>query len=513
MTDDITLLQTFVAEHSDAAFRALVELRIDFVHATALRQVGGDAHLAREVTQNVFLDLARKARTLAGRPNLTGWFYTSTRFAAAKAQRTRGRRMNYETKAHAMHEILSSASGPAIEWNELRPVIDDALGELGENDRNAILLRFFEGRSHAEVGTAIGLAENSARMRVERALEKLRERLARRGITSTATALGVALAHQPSIAAPVGLAASISGGALAGAAVTAGGTGLGALFSALNFMSSTKLIVGTVGALTVVGIGAWLNGSRHDAIRTDARSATAVSTGTEIATLREENVRLRGELSRHSSSSAGDRSSPAAAGRTAGASTPTVDTLRVLIDLRRRKLANLEFEFFSEGAQLEAAFVELFALSPTEATTLQGTLDATRERMAVLIRENTSVGRAPNGDVTIAVKPFPEAGGNAYDAMLKTFKDTLGVERHNAFLALGAEQAEKMFGRFGTSERAINLSREGAGSELRYRIHDRTRHGPQSNSNYVSDRLMPERFLREIGPLADLLPSDFAPPR
>jgi hypothetical protein len=115
--------------------------------------------------------------------------------------------------------------------------------------------------------------------------------------------------------------------------------------------------------------------------------------------------------------------------------------------------------------------------------------------------------------VMIAVKPFPEAGGTAYDAMLKTFKDTLGAERYNAFLALGAEQAEKMFGRFGTSERAISLSREGLGSELRYRINDRTRHGPQNNSNYVSDRLTPERFLREIGPLADLLPSDFAPSR
>ena len=509
MTNDTTLLQTFVAEHSDTAFRALVELRIDFVHAAALRQVGGDAHLAREVTQNVFLDLARKARTLAGRPNLTGWLYTSTRFAAAKARRSRGRRMNYETKAHAMHEILSSGSASAIEWNELRPVIDDALGGLGANDRNAILLRFFEGRSHAEVGAAIGLAENSARMRVERALEKLRERLAQRGITSTATALGVALAQQPAIAAPVGLAASISGGALAGAAITAGGTGLGAAFSVLHFMGSTKLMVGTVATIAAVGIGAWLSGSRRDDIHTDARSATVALAGTEITALREENLRLRDELSRRSS--AGERSS-AAAGSTTRASTSVVDTLRVLIDLRRRKLANLEFEFVGEGARLEPAFVELFALSPTEVTTLQGTLDATRERIASLIRENTSVGRAPNGDVTIAVKPFPEAGGNAYDAMLKTFKDTLGAERHNAFLALGAEQAEKMFG-FGTSERAVNLSREGVGSELRYRIHDRTRDGPQSNSNYVSDRLTLERFLREIGPLADLLPSDFAPSR
>lgn len=511
MTDDTALLQTFVAEHSDAAFRALVERRIDFVHAAALRQVGGDAHLAKEVTQNVFLDLARKARALAGRSNLAGWFYTSTRFAAAKARRSRGRQMNYETKAHAMHAILSSGPAAEIEWNELRPVIDDALGELGENDRNAILLRFFEGRSHAELGAAIGLVENSARMRVERALEKLRERLARRGITSTATALGVALVNQPAMAAPAGLAASISGGALAGAAVTAGGTGLSAVFSVMNFMSSTKLVVGTVGAIAAVGIGAWLSGPRRDEAHTGARPTAVALTGAEITALREENHRLRDELSRQSGTR--ERGGAASAERTAGAANPAVDTLRVLVDLRQRKLANLEVEFVSEEARLEPAFVELFALSPTEVEALQGALDATRERVATLIRENSSIGRAPNGDVMIAVKPFPEAGGTAYDAMLKTFTDTLGAERYNAFLALGAEQAEKLFGRFGTSERTISLSREGFGSEQRYRINDRTRHGPQNNSNYVSDRLTPERFLREIGPLADLLPSDFAPSR
>ncbi len=159
--------------------------------AAALRQVGGDVHLAQEVAQGVLLDVARKARRLALRPTITGWLYTNGRFAAAKALRSRLRRLNHETEAQAMNDLLSPpAVGPAGEtdWNELRPVLDAAMHELSEPDREAILLRFFEGRSLAEVGAAIGLAENSARMRVERALEKLRVRLARRGSTSTAAA-------------------------------------------------------------------------------------------------------------------------------------------------------------------------------------------------------------------------------------------------------------------------------------------------------------------------------------
>src|SRR6185369_15505610 len=126
----------------------------------------------------------------------------------------------------------------------------EAMHELAEPDRTALLLRFFDGRSLAEVGAAIGLAENSARMRVDRALEKLRERLARRGITSTGAALGVALANQPAIAAPAGLATTIAGTSFAGAALLAGGGAAAWVLPVLEFMNTTKIILGSLGALT-----------------------------------------------------------------------------------------------------------------------------------------------------------------------------------------------------------------------------------------------------------------------
>src|SRR5687767_12285574 len=106
MHDDASLLRLFIDESSDVAFRELVLRRFDFVYASALRQVGGDAHLAREVAQNVFMDLARKARALSARSNIAGWLYTSTRFAASKALRSRVRRLNHETAAQLTSEIL-----------------------------------------------------------------------------------------------------------------------------------------------------------------------------------------------------------------------------------------------------------------------------------------------------------------------------------------------------------------------------------------------------------------------
>src|SRR6266498_2943845 len=156
MNSDIELLRDYVNDGAEANFSTLVARRIDFVYACALRQVGGDAHLAEEVAQSVFLDLARKARGLAQRPSITGWLYTSTRFAAAKARRTRWRRENRETQAHDMEAITTMHSRQEIEWDELRPVIDEAMHELHERDREAILQRYFEGRPFAEVGLAIG---------------------------------------------------------------------------------------------------------------------------------------------------------------------------------------------------------------------------------------------------------------------------------------------------------------------------------------------------------------------
>ena len=177
-------------------------------YSAALRQVNEDSHLAEDVAQLVFTDLARKAQSLSARPALAGWLYTSTHFAATMAVRTERRRRNREQEAHLMHELLQR-SEPDRDWSLVRPTLDAAMLELDESDREAVLLRYFENRPHAEIAVRLGTSENTARMRVERALERLHGLLTCRGIKTTATLSAIISANAVQ-AAPVGLAVTIS---------------------------------------------------------------------------------------------------------------------------------------------------------------------------------------------------------------------------------------------------------------------------------------------------------------
>ncbi|HEY5480185.1 MAG TPA: sigma-70 family RNA polymerase sigma factor, partial [Verrucomicrobiae bacterium] len=191
-SNDIELLRRYVFERSEAAFADLVRQHIALVYAAALRQTNGDAPLAEDVTQVVFTDLARKAARLTRHTSLAGWLYTSTGYAAAGLRRAEQRRSAREQEAHAMNQLLQSAeSDPA--WEQLRPVIDEAMHDLKSDDREAVLLRYFERLPLAAVGARLGVTENTARMRVDRALDKLRGALVKRGVTSTAGALAVIL--------------------------------------------------------------------------------------------------------------------------------------------------------------------------------------------------------------------------------------------------------------------------------------------------------------------------------
>ena len=261
---DSELLQSYSKDGSEAAFTELVVRYVDLVHSAALRQVGGDAHLAEDVTQSVFLDLARKASSLSRRPALVGWLYTSTRFAAANAVRSERRRQNREQQAFSMQQLTDPP--PGADWDMLRPALDDAMHELSEADRVAILLRYFEGRQLAEVGAKLGLKEDAARMRVGRALEKLRGILAKRGVTTTVAALATTLGTQTIQAAPAGLAAAVSSTALAGAAASAGSS-----LTLIKLITMTKLKVGIVAALLVAAAATTTIVTQQEAL-TAARS-------------------------------------------------------------------------------------------------------------------------------------------------------------------------------------------------------------------------------------------------
>jgi RNA polymerase sigma factor (sigma-70 family) len=244
MTPDPELLNRYATQRDEAAFAELVRRHLDHVYSTALRLVGGDSHFAEDVVQMVFIDLARKARSLRRYAALSGWLHTSARFAAAKAVRGEQRRRQREQTALTMP---ATSVTPAPQWEQLRPVLDQAIGELSDADRDALLLRYFEKKPFADIGAALGLSENAARMRVERATDRLREKLAMRGITSTVAALGTALAQDAVGTAPAALAAQVVSQALAGA----GASSVAVLTTGakLALIAAGLLVVATVGVL------------------------------------------------------------------------------------------------------------------------------------------------------------------------------------------------------------------------------------------------------------------------
>jgi RNA polymerase sigma factor (sigma-70 family) len=251
---DAVLLRCFVDECAEDAFAEIVRRHLDGVYSAALRRVGGDTHLAEDVAQLVFVALARKARSVAGSANLTGWLYGATRNEAANVVRRERRRKAREHEAHLMNEIAGPAAGDA-DWSRVAPVLDAAIDELGENDRAAILARFVERRAFGEIGATLRVSEDAARMRVERALEKLRALLARRGVTSTGAALGVALANHAVVAAPAELAGSVAVTAVGAAASAVTGVGTSAAAEIFAFMSTGKIVVGVAIVCAAVGVG------------------------------------------------------------------------------------------------------------------------------------------------------------------------------------------------------------------------------------------------------------------
>jgi RNA polymerase sigma factor (sigma-70 family) len=246
MTDDAELLRRYAAERSEAAIAELVRRYVDLVYSAALRQMGGDHHRAQEVTQMVFTDLARKAAALSRHPALPAWLHRGSCLAALSVRRREARRMRYE-RAAAEEAATAGAGSEAILWESVRPVLDEAIDKLNEHDRQAILLRFFANQPFGDVGRQLSLTENAARMRVERALGKLRDALANRGITSASAALAAALSGQAVAAAPAGVAAATTGTA----AVLAGGAAGGWL----AFMGMSKIPLSLAAAVILAGAG------------------------------------------------------------------------------------------------------------------------------------------------------------------------------------------------------------------------------------------------------------------
>jgi RNA polymerase sigma factor (sigma-70 family) len=235
MTDDMTLVREYAQSHSEGAFATLVARHLDLVYSVALRQVR-NPQMAEEITQAVFIILAHKATSLSPQTILSGWLCRTARYAAADALKIQRRRQIREQEAH-MQSTMCETDADA--WAHVAPHLDAALHCLGEKEHNAVVLRFFEGKDLKQVGAAMGMGEDAARMRVNRGIEKLRKFLTKRGLTLSAVVIASAVSTYSVQAAPGGLGATIIATGAKGAAVS--GSTLALAKGTLKMMAYAKL--------------------------------------------------------------------------------------------------------------------------------------------------------------------------------------------------------------------------------------------------------------------------------
>jgi RNA polymerase sigma factor (sigma-70 family) len=242
LLSDNQLLRRFVQTRSNSDFAELVQRHISMVYSTALRKTSGNSALADDVTQQVFIDLSAKAQKLLDHTSLASWLHRSTCFAAAKAMRGEIREhAKIQANAHLMEVHQQEPS--SAEWEALAPHLDDAMEVLPEPDRQAVLLRFFEKRSFRDVGSELGVSEDAARKRVDRALDHLRAAFLQRGLSMTSAALTTGLTAGFFAAAPPVLATAICQSAAIAVSSHA--------FEAVTFFAMTKMKAGV--AVLVLG--------------------------------------------------------------------------------------------------------------------------------------------------------------------------------------------------------------------------------------------------------------------
>lgn len=499
---DSELLRRYVQREDQEAFSELVRRHVDLVFGTAFRALG-TRPAAEDVSQDVFLVLARKAAWLTREGSLAGWLHRATVLEARRRHRTERRRQEREQHAAELSMMNQPDPSPATDRVEH---LDEALLELGEKDRQAVLLRYFEHYTCGEVGRALGIREEAAQKRVSKALDQLTRRLRRRGVLIGATATSRALAAA-AIQAPQGFTASVTAHAVLGAGTASGVSILGFLTAQLLTMTKIQtaslcLLVAAVpaGYQWRAATGATQEQRRLESQRSDSHAKLAleefrlgqiqrrVASMERMANLaRADQEYLRGMTNRARETDADvyrwtDASTHVRIPKTAlgslqlggvdrwmnpgfPAATEPVDRHGVLSEALGRALSITS----SESDQVQSAFAEL------------------NRDYAVLesSRVNPSDGPPPpefaTGDLpalTLVIEAFPDEGEILRQGLLRKLTDALGEERAQVLGNQAADTFRQEFHDFGAMGQVHTVALE---AENSMKVWNATRHGSEAS--------------------------------
>lgn len=239
------LLEAFIKKRSEEAFAELVSRYAGLVYSVARRRMA-NATLAEDITQIVFIRFAKTPPKVKSHAELVSWLHRTTVNVTIDTWRSETRRRNREQQA----TIMESNTSENEIWDEITPNLDEALNQLNEQDRQALLLRFFGRKAMRDVGFALGVSEDAAKMRVSRALDRLRTQLGVGGTACTVAVLGTILAERSVEAVPSQLISRLAALRLP---LGAGLIGLGGLFGSLLRIPKFNLGVGAV-VLAAIGV-------------------------------------------------------------------------------------------------------------------------------------------------------------------------------------------------------------------------------------------------------------------
>lgn len=434
---DLQLLTRYAQDRVEDAFAELVRRHLDLVHSAALRQVRS-RELAEEVAQAVFMDLARQAAKIPAGTVLSSWLYTITRHSAIDVvRREASRRLREQLVASDLNAMEATD-----DWSHIEPLLDEAMGSLDETDRTAVLLRYFENRSLRDLGQALGISEDAAQKRVSRAVERLREFMAKRGFTAGTTGLVALISANAVQTAPAGLALSV----LANAGVT--GTAVVAAAST----AATKTFVMTTLQKTLF-IAAFT-----------AAVGTGIYEAQQVATLRKDVATLQQQLETERNSSAPAPApiptEPAADAEQAQKDKTELLQLRNEVGQLRGQIAALRAMPFKRVPQADTQVAEIakskdeemrqlgLAASQGDITALRKLEELTRAATARR-RENPNSNEDTHHEIRIAFKVMGEEAGKGSATALQalwqsTRMDYLGGMAIYALgdaAAMGNEQA------------------------------------------------------------------------